>query len=138
MPWPRLCSRSPARNCAASRASTTAGSAPRSTTAGDGKPDRTESTAPDDRPPGLGHGVAVDGVNRELVRGEAHDLPAVGERGADLLLAHPARPPDSRLFVAEAHHVVGAAGLDDRRQAGHVPGPLGVVEDVEKTAVEYG
>jgi aryl-alcohol dehydrogenase-like predicted oxidoreductase len=98
----------------------------------------TESAAADDSQPGLGRGVAVDRVDRELVRGEAHDLPAIGERGANLLLAHPARPPDSRLLVAEAHHVVGAAGLDDARQAGHVPGPVRVVEDVEETAVGHG
>src|SRR5579863_3934195 len=126
------------RNCAVSRTSTTAGSAPRSTTAGSCSPTRSPprrpgptrflatlhgpcragraparslatptarrpgSVAADDRQPGLDHGGALDGVDRELVRREAHDLPAAGERALDLVAAHPARTPDSRLAVAEA------------------------------------
>src|SRR5262249_56899418 len=65
-------------------------------------------------------------------------LPAVVESERDLLPPHPARPPHTRLAVAEAHHVVAATWLDNRGQARDVPGPGSVVEDVEQPAVDDG
>jgi len=60
----------------------------------------------------------------------------VGEGGAEFVLADPAGPGSSGLAVAEAHQVAVAARAQHRRQAGHVPGAVGVVEDVEHSAVD--
>src|SRR6266508_1512751 len=52
--------------------------------------------------------VRVDGdVDRG--RFDRVDLPPVGERGSDLVLRHPVRPPFARLPVAEAQHEVATA-----------------------------
>ena len=87
--------------------------------------------------PGL-HGRDADPrlVDLERRRLDADHGPPVAERGPQLILADPARPPGPRLTVAEADQVAAAAGTQHRPQAGHVPGAVLVVEDVEHAAVD--
>ena len=51
-------------------------------------------------------------------------------------MSDPAGAPVARLAVAEAGEVAVAAGPQHRRQAGHVPGAVLVIEDVEHAAVD--
>src|ERR1017187_4557258 len=96
------------------------------------------SQSVDSGQPGLCRRGTRSAVDRERVRRDAGDVPALGERGYQLVLADPAGPPVSRLAVAEAHQVATACGPQHRRQAGDVPGAILVVEDMEQPAVDDG
>jgi hypothetical protein len=89
--------------------------------------------------PGLG-GRDAEGIGVELEGGgpDGGDRPAVAEGSAQLVLADPARAEHPGLPVAEAHQVQAAARPQHRGQAGDVPGPVVVVEDVEHPAVDDG
>jgi hypothetical protein len=84
------------------------------------------------------HGHLADPrlVDLELRSLDADHGPPVAERGAQLVLRDPARPPRPRLAVAEAGQVAAATRAQHRRQAGHVPGAALVVEHVEHAAVD--
>src|SRR5487761_1506969 len=74
--------------------------------------------------------VRVDGdVHRDPV--ERVEPPAVGEGGLDLPLRHAPRPEAGRLPVAEDQHEVPPARGESLAQAGNVPLPFRVVEDME-------
>jgi hypothetical protein len=60
----------------------------------------------------------------------------MAEGGAQFVLAHPARPGVPGLTVAEADQVAEPARAQHRRQAGHIPAAVLVVEDVEDAAVD--
>src|SRR2546423_5889977 len=75
-------------------------------------------------------------VDLELRSLDADHGPPVAERGAQLVLRDPLRPPGPGLTVAEADQVAAAARAQHRRQAGHVSGPVLVVEYVEHAAVD--
>src|ERR1019366_1002956 len=86
--------------------------------------------------PGLcrcGAGLAVD---RECFCGDVGDGPPVAERLSELIFTDSAGAHVPGLAVAEAQQIARAAGCRDRRQAGDVPGPPLVVEDVEQPAVD--
>src|SRR5690242_16573935 len=63
-------------------------------------------------------------VDVEGGRLDADHVPPAAERGPELVLADPARPPGPRLAVAEAGQVAAAAGAQRRRQAAHVGSPV--------------
>src|SRR6185295_11814369 len=84
------------------------------------------------------HGHLADPrlVDLELRSLDADHGPPVAERGAQFVLRDPPRPPGPRLTIAEARQVAAAARAQHRRQAGHVPGAVLVVEHVEHAAVD--
>jgi Class-II DAHP synthetase family len=88
--------------------------------------------------PGLHGGGGHPGVDLEGLRFDGSDGPAVGEGRAQLVLADPAGAVAAGLAVAEADQVTVAAGPQHRGQAGYVPGPVVVVEDVEHPAIDDG
>jgi hypothetical protein len=95
------------------------------------------SGAPYRAPPGL-RGLSWESarVDVERVGGDGVDDPAVGECGAQLVLANAARAEVAGLPVAEAHEVNAAAGPEHRGQARHVTWPVFVAEHVEDAAID--
>src|SRR5262245_24937715 len=95
---------------------------------------RPESAAGDGREPGA-HWLSAQ---RDLEVGgfDGFDLPAVGERVADLVLRDAARAPPRRLVLAEAEHEVLTARPSRACQAGNERRTIVVVENVEEPAVE--
>ena len=76
-------------------------------------------------------------IDRERLGLDAADVPAVAERGGDLGPRDPARAHSAGLPVAEAQQVAGRPRPHDRRQAGHVPDAVLVIEHVEHAAVHH-
>ena len=64
---------------------------------------------------------------------ERLELPAVGERGADLRLAD--LWPEAATRVGQREHVQQSAGPERRVQARDVTGPVGVVEKMWNNAL---
>ena len=90
-----------------------------------------------DGQPGLRERDAELGlVELEGVRLDARDPPPVAEGGTQFIPADPPGPEGPRLAVTEAQQVTVAAISQHRRQAGHVPDAVFVVEDMEDPAVD--
>lgn len=90
------------------------------------------------RKPRFGGGSAEARVDVETVASERHDAPAGIECSTQLNFADATWPPVARLTVAKAHEVKVTAGTQNGAQGRDVPREVGVVEDVEQTAVEDG
>src|SRR5262249_58157423 len=58
--------------------------------------------------------------------------------GAQLVRGDAARAPGPGLAIAEAHEVASAGWSEHSREAGDVPGPVVVAEDVEHAAIDHG